>query len=192
MEYKRFRPQTENSGLSIHRQWEFINISLFKNDFIFLEAERWGPRSVYNKKETRNYNTKLGIQGELTPAYLLDAIANNEKIGMEGMKHPNVVDGSDQLYENLNAWMEEIVHLPLRARVTEVDESTVKLLYNIEGSLGRSYSALQVGFGLTFCLPIVVALLKARKEIYLLLKTRKHTCILLRKPNWYAYLPRCA
>ena len=39
------------------------DISLFKNDFIFLEAERWGPRSVYNKKETRNYNTKLGIQG---------------------------------------------------------------------------------------------------------------------------------
>ena len=146
------------------------DISLFKNDFIFLEAERWGPRSVYNKKETRNYNTKLGIQGELTPAYLLDAIANNEKIGMEGMKHPNVVDGSDQLYENLNAWMEEIVHLPLRARVTEVDESTVKLLYNIEGSLGRSYSALQVGFGLTFCLPIVVALLKARKGDLLIIE----------------------
>lgn len=138
-------------------------IPLFKEDFTFLEAERWGPRSIYRKKETRNYNTKLGIQGELTPAYLLNAIANNEEIGMKEMKHPKVIDGSDQLYENLNAWMEEIVNLPLRTRVTEVDESTIKLLYNIEGSLGRSYSALQVGFGLTFCLPIIVALLKAQK-----------------------------
>lgn len=146
------------------------NIPLFKEDFIFLEAERWGPRSVYGKKESRNFNTKLGIQGELTPAYLLNAITDNEKIGMEGMKHPNVTDGSEQLYENLNAWMEEIVHLPLKTRVTEIDESTVKLLYNIEGSLGKSYSALQVGFGLTFCLPIVVALLKAKKGDLLIIE----------------------
>ena len=146
------------------------NIPHFKEDFIFLEAGRWGPRSVYGKKESRNFNTKLGIQGELTPAYLLNAITDNEKIGMEGMKHPNVTDGSEQLYENLNAWMEEIVHLPLKTRVTEIDESTVKLLYNIEGSLGKSYSALQVGFGLTFCLPIVVALLKAKKGDLLIIE----------------------
>lgn len=145
-------------------------IPLFNENFIFLEAERWGPRNIYYKKEAKAYNTKLGIQGELTPAYLVNAITENETIGIEAMKHPNVMDDSDQLYENLNAWMAEIVNLPLKTRVTEVDESTVKLLYNIEGAIGQSYSALQVGFGLTFCLPIVVALLRAKKGDLLIIE----------------------
>lgn len=145
-------------------------IPLFSEDCIFLEAERWGPRNIYYKKEAKAYNTKLGIQGELTPAYLVNAIAENEIIGIEEMKHPKVMDDSEQLYENLNAWMAEIVNLPLKTKVTEVDESTVKLLYNLEGSVGQSYSALQAGFGLTFCLPIVVALLRAKKGDLLIIE----------------------
>lgn len=149
---------------------DLSEISLFNEDCIFLEAERWGPRAIYNKKTSRAYNTKLGIQGELTPAYLVNAIADNETIGIVEMRHPKVADSSDQLYENLNAWMADIVNLPLKTRVTEIDEATIKLLYNIEGSLGGSFSALQVGFGLTFCLPIVVALLRAQKGDLLLIE----------------------
>lgn len=141
----------------------YENTSLFSNDFIFLEAERWGPRARYDKKVNRAFNTKLGIQGELTPAYLFNATSTNEKIGIQEMKHPQVAENSDQLYANVNAWMTEIVNLPLKTKVTEIDESSVKLSYNIEGSKGRSFSALQVGFGLTFCLPIIVALLRAKK-----------------------------
>lgn len=139
------------------------DVSLFDDNFIFLEAERWGPRSTYDKKVKRAYNTKLGIQGELTPSYLLSATSTNEEIGIEKMKHPNVSEGSKQLYANLNEWMAEIVNIPLKANVTEIEEAKVKLTYNIEGNKGKSFSALQVGFGLTFCLPIVVALLRARK-----------------------------
>lgn len=52
------------TGSDIH------GLSLFDDRFIFLEAERWGPKAQYNKSEARAYNTSLGIQGELTPAYL--------------------------------------------------------------------------------------------------------------------------
>ena len=50
------------TGSDIH------GLSLFDDRFIFLAAERWGPRAQYNKSEARAYNTSLGIQGELTPA----------------------------------------------------------------------------------------------------------------------------
>jgi predicted ATPase len=137
-------------------------LALFSKDFIFLDAERWGPRETYYKKEKRSYNTKLGIQGELTPAYIVNAISYNEQIGVNELKHPSLIK-STELYENLNAWMSDIMNLPLKAKVAELDESRIQLSYNIEGGKGTSYSALQVGFGLTFCLPIVVAVLCAKK-----------------------------
>ncbi len=141
--------------------YNLASLSLFSKEFIYLDAERWGPRKEYLRKEKRTYNTKLGIQGELTPAYLLDAINNNEQIGIQELKHPNVVD-SFSLYENLNAWMSEILSLPLKTKVEDIGEDKVKLSYNIEGFVGNNHSALQVGFGLTFCLPVIVAPLIAK------------------------------
>ena len=147
----------------------FLSISLFNEDFIFLDAERWGPRETYYKKEKRAYNTKLGIQGELTPAYIANAISINEQIGVNNLMHKSLTK-STELYENINAWMSEILSLPLKTKVTEVDESRVKLSYNIEGAKGISYSALQVGFGLTFILPVILAILRAKKGDLLLIE----------------------
>jgi len=124
----------------------FDKLALFNDNFIFLDAERWGPKQYYNRKEKRAYNTKLGIQGELAPAYIANAISANEEIGIPGMKHINCV--SNGLYQNLNVWMSEIMNLPLQTRVTEVDQNTIKLSYNFEGSMGKR---------LTFCLPVVLA-----------------------------------
>ncbi|WP_257670003.1 AAA family ATPase [Parapedobacter tibetensis] len=136
-------------------------LALFQEDFMFLDAERWGPRETYYKKEKRAYNTKLGIQGELAPAYINDALLNNEQIGMEQLMHPSL--SSPDLYENLNAWLSDIMSLPVKTRVTELDESRVKLSYQFEGAKGMAYSALQVGFGFTFSMPVILAALRAKK-----------------------------
>jgi predicted ATPase len=140
---------------------DYSTLSLFNKSFIFLDAERWGPKESYDKKVKRSYNTKLGIQGELTPIYLAEAISKNEQLSIVDLKHSSI-ENSLELYDNVNAWVSDIMNLPLKARVTELDEARIKLSYNIEGSKGRSYSALQVGFGLTFSLPIIVAVLQAK------------------------------
>lgn len=141
---------------------DWKEIALFSEDFVFLEAERWGPRVVYNKKANRAYNTRLGVQGELTPGYLLKANADNETIGIPELIHARLAgaEEGDQLYENVNAWMAEIFGVAVKTRVDEASPTTVKLSYNLDGS---RFSALQVGFGLTYCLSIVVALLRAKK-----------------------------
>jgi len=144
--------------------FSFPSLSLFNENFIFLDAGRWGPKEIYYKKEKRSYNTKLGINGELTPAYLANAMNTNEQICISELQHTDLKEtGSYELYENCNSWMSEILSLPLKARITEVDEASVKLSYNIQGAKGKSYSALQVGFGLTYCLPIIIAALTAQK-----------------------------
>lgn len=131
-------------------------LSIFSNDFIYLDAERWGPREEYFRKERRVYNTKLGVQGELTPAYLANAITEVEQIGIKELRHESVSD-SLGLYENLNGWMTEILGLPLKTKVEDINQDKLKLSYNIEGFVGQSHSALQVGFGVTFSLPIILA-----------------------------------
>lgn len=122
-----------------------------------------GPQSQYNKSETRAYNTSLGIQGELTPAYLNNALSVNEEIGIKGMRHPNLKEEQIQLTENVNAWMAQIMQVPaLKANTTEIDKDKIRLEYGIAGTKGKKYSALQVGFGFTYCLPVIVALLRAK------------------------------
>ena len=139
------------------------NLSVFDSRFIFLEAERWGPKALYNKSESRAYNTSLGIQGELTPAYLNNALATNEEIGIHGMRHPLLKEEQTQLTENVNAWMAQIMQIPtLKASTTEIDKDKIKLEYGLSGTKGKKYSALQVGFGFTYCLPVIVALLRAK------------------------------
>lgn len=138
-------------------------LSLFDQRFIFLEAERWGPRAVYNRTESRAYNTALGIQGELTPAYLSNALNTNEKIGLKEMRHPHLKEEQTQLTENVNAWMAQIMQMPaLKASTTDIDTDKIKLEFGMTGTKGKKYSALQVGFGFTYCLPIIVALLRAK------------------------------
>lgn len=139
------------------------DLSLFHPSFIFLSAERLGPRGEYEKKYKRNFNTRLGVQGELTPAYLNNAANANQKIGLPGMKNCKLPQGADQLTENVNAWMSQIMALPMKTISNSISDSKFKLEYKFEGSMGKNFSALQVGFGMTFVLPIVVALLQAEK-----------------------------
>jgi predicted ATPase len=136
------------------------NEALFKSDFIYLTADRFGPRKSYNRKVERVFNTKLGVQGELTPTYISDAVKNNDNIGIENLKHPTL--RSFQLYENLNAWLSEILGRNITTKVTEIDQENVKLSFNLKGTRGGDFSALQVGFGFSFSLPVILAPLIAK------------------------------
>lgn len=138
-------------------------LPVFSPDFIFLEAGRLGPKGEYEKNGKRIYNTKIGIQGELTPAFLNNAMNTNLEIGLPKMKHPSLPKDSTQLTENVNFWMSQIMKLPMKTVANSISETKIKLEYKFEGNKGRNFSALQVGFGLTFVLPVVVALLQAKK-----------------------------
>lgn len=154
--------ESNKSILSVKHSGDqgYDQCALFDSNFIYLDAERWGPRKEYSRKTDKAYNTKLGIQGELAPIYISNAITKNEEIGIAGMKHETQDTAS--LYENLNAWLTDILGLKLKARVNDIDEQRVGLSYNIEGTKGGNFSALQVGFGLTYSLPVILAPLIAK------------------------------
>ena len=138
--------------------WE--DLSLFKESFVYLNAERYGPRRNYLRKTERVFNTKLGVQGELTPIFIFDAVTSNKEIGSKTVQHRNV--RTSDFYENLNAWVGEILGRDVTTGVESPNKDEVKLSFNIKGTQGGKFSALQVGFGYSFSLPVIVAALTAK------------------------------
>ncbi|CAC9973828.1 AAA family ATPase [Flavobacterium panici] len=151
---------------------------LFSGDFIYLNAERLGPRKSYSLfSQNRNYNTKLGIQGELTPAYIQQAATKNQEIYIEDYIHPTIkekVSISDiekkSFYLNMNAWLTDILGRRISADIDTIDKDNVKLSFTLRGSASGKFSAMQVGFGFSFSLPVIVAILGAKSGDLLIIE----------------------
>lgn len=136
--------------------------NVFGEGFIFLSADRLLPKKEYAINSVRTYNTKLGVNGELTPGYLYKALNANEEIAISEMADPENCGVDKQLVNNVNAWMSWIMCMTMFATTEQIDSQRVRMLYSIGGVEGENYSPLQVGFGLTYTLPIVTALLTAK------------------------------
>lgn len=163
-------PDKKDPSCAFTGSESYISEALFANDFIYLTAERFGPRKSYSKVYTdRNYNTALGIQGELTPAFIQKANSENREIGIVNLIHPSIrnirlneVENPKLLYRNLNAWLSDILGRTVTTKISDIDKDNVKLSFSIKGSQGGEYSSLQVGFGYSFSLPVILAPLIAK------------------------------
>jgi len=138
----------------------WLAMNLFKREFIYLNAERYGPRKTYLRKNERVFNTRLGIQGELTPVFIFDALKGNLETGSAGVIFPGLE--TPDFYQNLNAWLAEILGRSVTTRVESANKDDVKLGFTMRGKNGGKFSALQVGFGYSFSLPVIAAALSAK------------------------------
>lgn len=140
---------------------EVYKSSLFTDAFHYLQAERLGPRrffemSVYQVQQHR----QLGTRGEYT-AHLLDTYGS-EKIINTALAYPQ--SGSLKLRDQVEAWMEEIspgtrIHIDLHKAM-----DLVNLEYSfVTGKhVSSNFRSTNVGFGLTYTLPVLVALLSSK------------------------------
>jgi predicted ATPase len=138
-----------------------FSTSLFNSSFQYLSAERLSPRilfpaSAYHVEQLHS----LGTKGEYTAHFI--ALNQREpvsvkKLCLAGSKNPS-------LLTQLDAWMSEIVPgIRLNATVLS-DVESVKLGYKFETSKGftEEFKPINVGFGLTYVLPVVTAILAAK------------------------------
>ncbi|MCK5055880.1 MAG: DUF3696 domain-containing protein [Candidatus Aminicenantes bacterium] len=160
-----FLPQKKRSG----DMDTLFKSSLFGPDFHYLNAERLGPRVYF---ETSNYNVidrnHLGLQGEYTANYLSEF--QNTEIPIKQLKHPN--SSGLTLREQVNAWMGEI-RPGTRIDVTgNLDLSLVGIKYQFIGGIdtGNKFRPTNVGFGLSFLLPVLVAVLSSKLGTLLILE----------------------
>jgi len=140
--------------------------SFWKNSFFYLSAERIGPRENFDAPHKLPYEG-VGEKGEYA-AYFL---ATNEQSDIavkelalleEDISRPKSVT----LLRQTELWMHQVgLSSQMQIKATYYDKvNKVSLEYMFfDGENLRDYTAQNVGFGLTYALPIFLSVLNAKK-----------------------------
>ncbi|RMG27175.1 MAG: DUF3696 domain-containing protein [Bacteroidetes bacterium] len=132
--------------------------ALFSRDFQYLSANRIHPQVQY---PTSPYYVDelhaLGKAGDYTVHYL--GKYQDEPIAISTLQHPKAK--SDTLLDNVSAWMADI-SAGIKVNATYHEELEIaSLSYNFEIPSGytEDFKPTNVGFGVTYVLPVITALL---------------------------------
>ncbi|GAB4291386.1 MAG: DUF3696 domain-containing protein [Oscillatoriaceae cyanobacterium] len=144
---------------------EVYTASLFSDNFQYLHAERIGPRAYLEMSDFQvRQHRQIGTKGEYVAHFL--SIYRDENIANSKLSHPHA--NSLKLKDQVEAWMGEVSP---GNRLT-INSSPALDLVSLQYSYGLSnkYRATNVGFGISYTLPIVVAVLAAKPGTLLLIE----------------------
>ncbi len=147
------------------------NSGLFSDKFQYLNASRVKPESTYPKNNSEVVRLKnIGSDGRYA-VHFIETFYDDE-IAFENVLHPksfikdnitNKVLVDKTLINQVNLWLGEISP-GINVRTTSInqDEVLLEYVYNqpTYGSTNR-FKPENVGFGITYSLPVIVSLLKA-------------------------------
>ncbi|MGI9257111.1 MAG: DUF3696 domain-containing protein [Salinispira sp.] len=142
---------------------------LLMDNFFYLQAERLGPRVSFpcSNYEVQHYN-RIGNAGEFC-AHLLSKYERSN-ICSENMLHESQPENSLRL--QVEAWMSEIGH-NLRIHLNDypkMDMTNMEFSFLHEDIPSNNYRASNVGFGLTYSLPIFVSCLLCKPRGLILIE----------------------
>lgn len=149
---------------------EFSNLSLFNDYFQYLSAARLPPQKSYLRddyavKQKRQLSLEKG-QGELIAHFLHNY--RQMPIAFSNLRHPQFKAVSVLLNQTA-VWERELCP-NITVHVREIGKS-FKITYTLRTdnkTVKNEFSAENVGFGVTYALPIIVAVLSAEKDSLLL------------------------
>ncbi len=145
---------------------ETYRTSLFGDDFQYLQAERIGPRTSFEKSYSQvRQHHQLGVKGEYAAHFL--SIFRDLEIPNPDLRHPQAK--SLTLLSQTQSWLGEISPGTQINILDSSDIDRVSLQYSFGLSTSR-YRATNVGFGITYTLPVITAILSAKPGTLLLLE----------------------
>lgn len=162
-------PDTSEGRLERPTGPEATTPAFFTAPFQYLHADRISPAEFYPRDHQvaigRGF---LGVRGEHTVNFLHH---HREDTVPDGpLRHPKVA--SDDLIAQTAAWMGDLCPgVDIEAEIIKGTDA-VRLSYGFPGTIGRTNRRRpsNVGFGLTYVLPVVVACLSARPGSLVLLE----------------------
>ncbi len=158
----RYAPQSDLQPVENKRiKMNFEDFSLFNKNFQYLSADRISPKTAY---EASDYYIKdlnsLGNHGEYTAHYIAEY--GLTPLLIPALRHEKA--SAPNLLENLDKWMSEIspgvrIHANLQLSI-----NSVSLGYAFEqgNEMTADFKPQNVGFGLTFVLPVIVSILRSK------------------------------
>jgi len=158
-------------------------VSELENGFQFIQADRITPAVQYQQASTRQRAAGwLGCGGEYTVDFLLQNETMKVSPGrLFPREHPTLsaellkqVAPTESLLDQTSGWLQHLSPgvRPRAVAVELADAASLRFSYTGTSidSGSREHRPFNVGFGLTYCLPIIVACLAAPKGAMLLLE----------------------
>ena len=142
---------------------ESSNLEMFRafndDNFDYLSTDRTPPALIFPFSKDIN-NNSIGIKGEYATHFLAEH--KHQKLEINKLKHPD--SQTSQLLENTEKWLGEISSGVLLKPSADVSTQSSKLVYQYtyKDTTSSEYSSLNVGFGLTYVLPVIVLILKSK------------------------------
>lgn len=137
-------------------------LSLFNSNFQYLSADRLGPQSHHQLSDFHIKDLKsLGHHGEYTVHFI--AVHGAKDIEIPELQHSKAV--SNTLQANIEAWMSDITPgLKIKA-VAHPQFNSASLSYSFHQGkeITEEFKPQNVGFGLSYVLPVVTCILSASK-----------------------------
>lgn len=137
--------------------------------FTYLSADRMGPRTSYlTSPENLSINPEIGNRGEYASHYL--EMVANQTVPIRSLADAN--QAADTVNDQMDAWMEMIspgVHLKV-ASYADIDMVKFRYQYSVDGMLSREYRPINVGFGLTSIMPVILSVLTTQAGGIILLE----------------------
>ena len=138
---------------------------LFHDDFVYLNAERLAPQVDYRlmNSSEKNYSRLGNKHGDKAVGVLFDAIDKVADLTIPALKADAV--STLRLGDNVSAWMSYIMGTKITAKVEKVNSEDLRLTYTM-GDVAKEkvFSPLNSAFGYSYLLPIVIAVLTAKKN----------------------------
>ena len=130
----------------------------FGGEFKYVAAERIGPRKIYSHSEAAAVRGEFGAQSEHAMSYLYTR--QNDRLSPDD---PRCADlERNTMLSIVRQWLKEILpntYLDIQI-IPEVDSLRVGFVFEQPGDVrSRSYRTTNVGFGLSYVLPVLVSYL---------------------------------
>jgi len=134
---------------------------IFSDRFQYLRAERIGPR-ISNSKEDFPVimQRNIGEGGEFASFFMI--VFGEDKIYSDVLLHEQAV--SSTLKSNVEAWMSEVspgIQINYED-YGKIDQTSMSFSFITDRGTTNNYRATNVGFGISYTLPVIVSLLSAK------------------------------
>ena len=160
------REETEIARTLIPADWR--DFPPLGGELVYVPADRTGPMVSYERSDLNARKKDLGQRGEFTINYLSNV--ENERLPQGDHRADGYSVGIA-----VDSWLEEICPGTEGLMIDDMkDDRPISTYFFFDGGKGRAFPAVNVGFGLSYCLPVIVALLMPKSTLCLIENPEAH------------------
>jgi Uncharacterized conserved protein len=143
---------------------------LFDVQFEYLNAERLSPKTSYEKSSYYvDIKSQLGVNGQYTAHYLA-----KHQDDILSWKNCDSYFSNNTLRENLQFWLNEISP-NIKLNISEIEYADLAQINYYFGDASdaiksNKFRPTNIGFGVSYCLPVITAALKAEQGSILIIE----------------------